>query len=95
MKSETRTELMAIPIVAIVVISDRQVVIDEHRPSAHSVVGVVSLESSLEPQPAATSAHTATTMTKARRLDIGVSLGDWIGPCVSRATGDARAGIRS
>ena len=35
------------------VIADFQVVIDEQRPSAHSVVGVVSLASSLEPQPAA------------------------------------------
>jgi len=55
----------------IVVISDFQVVIDEHRPSAHSVVGVVSLESSLEPQPAATSAQNAMTTTKAMRSEMG------------------------
>ena len=50
------------------VISVFQVVIDVQRPLAHSVVGVVSLESSLEPQPAARSAQTATRGDQGKTL---------------------------
>ena len=76
------------------VIYDFQVVIDEQRPLAHSVVGVVSLASLLEPQPAARSAQTATAAVRARRFAIGVSLGDRWGPCVIQADDDARADPR-
>ena len=59
--SESCVRLPAFSVSMIDVIDDCQVVIDEQSPSAHSVVGVVSLLESLEPQPAARSAHTATT----------------------------------